>query len=300
MIYLVALLIGLALPFAWFYLKEVLDTTVRGRKDLENLSAPFLGELPSIYQRKSIFDRVRITDRPEDRKIVVKPHCRDVINEAFRVVRTNLEFMQGKDEGCKVLMVTSFNVGTGKTFVAANLATALAIKGRKVAVVDLDLRKRSLSILAGQTEQGVTDYLGGRCDDWASLLIHGLDGHPVDVLPVGATPPNPAELLAESHLAELIAQMRPEYDYILLDCPPIEIVTDADLIAPLADTTLFIVRAGLLERSMLPQIDKYYTARKYNNMAILLNGTESDGRFGYKYGYKYGYGKYGSYEAETA
>ena len=300
MIYLVALLIGLALPFAWFYLKEVLDTTVRGRKDLENLSAPFLGELPSIYQRKSIFDRVRITDRPEDRKIVVKPHCRDVINEAFRVVRTNLEFMQGKDEGCKVLMVTSFNVGTGKTFVAANLTTALAIKGRKVAVVDLDLRKRSLSILAGQTEQGVTDYLGGRCDDWASLLIHGLDGHPVDVLPVGATPPNPAELLAESHLAELIAQMRPEYDYILLDCPPIEIVTDADLIAPLADTTLFIVRAGLLERSMLPQIDKYYIARKYNNMAILLNGTESDGRFGYKYGYKYGYGKYGSYEAETS
>ena len=295
MIYLIALLIGLALPFAWFYLKEVLDTTVRGRKDLENLSAPFLGELPSIYQRKNIFDRVRITDRPEDRKIVVKPHCRDVINEAFRVVRTNLEFMQGKNEGCKVLMVTSFNVGTGKTFVAANLATALAIKGRKVAVVDLDLRKRSLSILAGQTEQGVTDYLGGRCDDWASLLIHGLDGHPVDVLPVGSTPPNPAELLAETHLAELIAQMRPEYDYILLDCPPIEIVTDADLIAPLADTTLFIVRAGLLERSMLPQIDKYYAARKYNNMAILLNGTESDGRYGYKYGYKYGYGRYGSY-----
>ena len=295
LIYLVALLLGLALPFAWFYLKEVLNTTVRGRKDLENLSAPFLGELPSIYQRKNIFDRVRITDRPEDRKIVVKPHCRDVINEAFRVVRTNLEFMQGKDDGCKVLMVTSFNVGTGKTFVAANLATALAIKGRKVAVVDLDLRKRSLSILAGQTEKGIADYLGGRCDDWASLLIHGLNGHPVDVLPVGSTPPNPAELLAETRLAGLIAQMRPEYDYILLDCPPIEIVTDADLIAPLADTTLFIVRAGLLERSMLPRIDKYYAARKYNNMAILLNGTESDGRYGYKYGYKYGYGKYGSY-----
>ena len=296
MIYLVALLLGLAIPFAWFYLKEVLNTTVRGRKDLENMSAPFLGELPSTYQKKNIFDRIKITDNPEDRKIVVMPHSRNVINEAFRVVRTNLEFMRGKDAGSKVLMVTSFNVGSGKTFVSSNLATALAIKGKKVIILDLDLRKRSLSALAGQPKRGLADYLNGHSDDWASLVIHQVGGNALDVLPVGTMPPNPAELLAEPRLAALLNELRESYDYIFLDCPPIEIVTDADLIAPLADITVFIVRAGLLERSMLGQVEKYYSSKKYNNMALLLNGTESAGRYGYKYGYKYGYayGKYGS------
>ena len=296
MIYLVALLLGLAIPFAWFYLKEVLNTSVRGRKDLENMSAPFLGELPSIYEKKNLFDHIRITDNPEDRKIVVKPHSRNVINEAFRVVRTNLEFMRGKDPGSKVLMVTSFNVGSGKTFVSANLATALAIKGKRVVVLDLDLRKRSLSELAGQPKKGLADWLGGQADDWQSLLVHQVGGNDLDILPVGTMPPNPAELLAEPRLGALLDELRAGYDYILLDCPPIEVVTDADIIAPLADITLFIVRAGLLERSMLGQVEKYYTTKKYNNMALLLNGTESAGRYGYKYGYKYGYayGKYGS------
>ena len=298
MIYLIALLLGLAIPFAWLYLREVLDTTVRGRKDLEGLATPFLGELPSIYEQKNLFDRIRITDRPEDRKIVVMPHNRNVINEAFRVVRTNLEFMHGKEVGCKVLMVTSFNIGSGKTFVAANLATALAIKGKRVIVLDLDLRKRSLSEFAGQPKRGLADYLSGQTEDWQSLIIHEAGGNALDLMPVGTTPPNPAELLSEPRLGALLSEMRAAYDYIFLDCTPIEVVTDADLVAPLADITIFIVRAGLLERTMLPQIEKYYLDRKYNGMSLLLNGTENSGRYGYKYGYKYGYsyGKYGDYE----
>ena len=295
MILLVALLLGLAIPFAWFYLKEILNTTVRGRKDLENLSVPFLGELPSSYKKRKFYERVRITDNPEDRQIVVKPHSRNLINEAFRVVRTNLEFMRGKESGGKVLMVTSFNVGSGKTFVSSNLATVLAVKGRKVIVLDLDLRKRSLSEFAGQPKQGMADLLSGKRDDWRQLIVHQVGGNDLDVLPVGKIPPNPAELLAEPALPKLLAELRNEYDYVILDCPPIEIVTDSDLIAPNADITVFIVRAGLLERSMLPQIDKYYQAKRYNGMAILLNGTDSTGRYGYKYGYKYGYGQYGSY-----
>ena len=295
MILLVALLLGLAIPFAWFYLREVLDTTVRGRKDVENLSVPFLGELPSSAEKRKFYERPRITDKPEDRKIVVKPHSRNLINEAFRVVRTNLEFMRGKEPGCRVVMVTSFNVGSGKTFVTSNLATALAVKGRRVIAVDLDLRKRSLGVFAGQPKQGIADILSGKVADWRPLVVHQVGGNALDVLPVGKMPPNPAELLAEPTLAALLNELRNEYDYVLLDCPPIEIVTDSDLIAPNADMTAFIVRAGLLERSMLPQIDKYYKAKKYNGMAILLNGTDSTGRYGYKYGYKYGYGNYGSY-----
>ena len=295
MILLVALLLGLAIPFGWFYLKEVLDTTVRGRKDIENLSVPFLGELPASYPKRKFYERKKITDKPEDRQIVVKPHSRNLINEAFRVVRTNLEFMRGKEPGGRVLMVTSFNVGSGKTFVSSNLATALAVKGRKVIAVDLDLRKRSMSAFAGQPKQGVADLLAGKVDDWRPLVVHHVGDNDLDMIPVGKTPPNPAELLAEPALAQMLGQLKQEYDYVVLDCPPIEIVTDSDLIAPNADFTAFIVRAGLLERSMLPQIDKYYQAKRYNGMAIILNGTDSTGRFGYKYGYKYGYGRYGGH-----
>ena len=192
-------------------------------------------------------------------------------------------------------MVTSFNVGSGKTFVSSNLATALAIKGRKVIVLDLDLRKRSLSAFVNQPKQGIADILSGTTTDWRPLVCHNVGGNNLDVIPVGKMPPNPAELLAEPALAALLGELRKEYDYVFLDCPPIEIVTDSDLIAPNADFTAFIVRAGLLERSMLPQIDKYYQSKRYNGMAMILNGTDGTGRYGYKYGYKYGYGHYGSY-----
>lgn len=295
MIYLIAFVLGMAIPFAFFYIREVMNTTVRGRKDLENISAPFLGELPAMYKIHKYFRRMKISDKAEDRKIVVKPHSRNVINEAFRVVRTNLEFMRGKDTNFKVLMSTSFNVGAGKTFVSSNLATALAIKGRRTIIVDLDLRKRSLSALVGQPKEGVSNYLSGMTDDWKSMVVNGLADSPVDVLPVGKMPPNPAELLGEARLGTLLQELRNNYDYIMLDCPPIEIVTDSDLIAPHADITIFVVRAGLMERTMLPQIERYYSEKKYKNMTLLLNGTESSGRYGYKYGYKYGYsyGKYG-------
>ena len=303
MLLLLALVIGFGLPFGYFYLREAMITTVRGRKDLEHLNAPFLGEIPSVAPYRHFVARVRARLQkfdPSDqqkREIVVKPHSRDIINEAFRVVRTNLEFMQGKEPGCKVLMVTSFNVGSGKTFISSNLAAALAVKHRRVLAIDLDLRKRSLSLLVDKPKKGVTDYIAGRTDDYSSLIVKGAAGTSLDVLPVGMMPPNPAELLAEPRLEQLLTALRADYDYIFLDCPPIEIVTDADVVAPLADASIFVVRAGLLERSMLPQIDKYYSSKRYNNLCILLNCTEGAGHYGYRYAYKYGYayGKYGHY-----
>ena len=300
-ILLVAFFLGLAIPFAYFYLKTALNTTIRGRKDLENHSAPILGELPSIEKRKHFTEKVmeRLRKKPdpdqENREIVVKPHSRDIINEAFRVVRTNLEFMHGKEAGSKVLMVSSFNAGSGKTFVSTNLSATLAVKNKKVIVVDLDLRKRTLSMLAGKPRKGITDYLSGKTDDYHSLIVKGVGGSSLNIMPVGMMPPNPAELLAEPRLAQMLAELREEYDYIFLDCPPIQIVTDADVVAPLADVTIFVVRAGLFERAMLPEIDKFYASKRYNNLCLLLNATEGAGHYGYRYGYRYGYayGKYG-------
>ena len=191
-------------------------------------------------------------------------------------------------------MVTSFNVGAGKTFVSSNLATALAISGRRTIIVDLDLRKRSLSALADQPKHGVVDYLSGETDKWEDLVVHEFGGNALDLLPTGKMPPNPAELLSEDSLGKLVEELKQKYDYIFLDCPPIEIVTDSDIIAPHADITIFVVRVGLFTRSMLPEVERYYQEKKYNNMAILINGSDTYGRYGYKYGYKYGY-RYGGY-----
>lgn len=313
MIFLVALLLGLAIPFALIYLLEMMNTTVRGRQDLDNLATPFVGEIPSVAGgKKTAWTRFRESLRLRyfrkqlaeeehgEKKIFVKPRSRNVINEAFRVVRTNFEFMRGtKLDGCRVVMVTSMNPGSGKTFVSANLAATFALKNKKVLAMDCDLRKKSLSDYAGSPESGLADYLNGSISDYNSLIVRNIDDRGLDILPVGTLPPNPAELLSEPAFGELIASLRGEYDYIFLDCPPVELVTDADIISRNADMTIFIVRANLLEKSMLPQIDKFYTTHRFNNLAVVLNGTEPSGRYGYKYGYKYGYGegKYGNSES---
>ena len=134
--------------------------------------------------------------------------------------------------------------------------------------------------------------------DWRSVLVPGTSEGTPDVIPVGTLPPNPSELLFSPRMEQLIATLRSHYDYIFIDCPPVEVVADASIIARWADLTLFIVRAGLLERDMLPVIDGYYDERKFQNMALLLNGTEAahGGRYGYRYGYHYGYGSYSEKE----
>ena len=222
--------------------------------------------------------------------MVVADQKRDILNEAFRTVRTKLEFTLGFDGRNKVVMLSSLNPGSGKTFITANLGAAFSLKGKRVLVMDLDLRKASLSDYVGQPKVGISNYLSGQIDDWHEIITP-LDR--VDVLPCGVIPPNPAELLSTERFAEMIKSAREEYDIIFLDCPPVEIVADAEIINPHADLTLFIVRASLMERSYLKDIERWYAEKKYNNLTLLLNGTtDALGRYGYhKYGY--GYGGYG-------
>jgi capsular exopolysaccharide synthesis family protein len=215
----------------------------------------------------------------------------DIINEAFRIVRTNLEFILGYNKSSKVIMITSLNPGAGKTFVSANLAAAIGVKDKRVLIIDLDLRRGSLSRYVGKPQYGVSSYLSGQETDYRSLVVR-LEN--TDVLPCGIYPPNPTELLSSQRFDELIEAVRSDYDYILIDCPPIEVVADAKIINRCVDMTLFIVRARLFERSMLPIVEQWYEQKVYNNMAILLNGTSivsnSYGyhRYGYYGGYHYG------------
>ena len=299
-IMMMALLFGLGLPAAFFYIRETTNTKIRGKKDLETLTVPYVGEIPLYGDKKQRADA--------EKKILVQPKKRNMINEAFRVVRTNLEFMANSYEDAKVFMVISFNVGSGKTFMTINVASSFAIKDKKTIVIDLDLRKASLAryLSISSKGKGVASLLSGQDSDWKSLIVHSEECPQLDILPCGTTPPNPAELLSNGKLEQLIAELREEYDYIFLDCAPVDIVADTSIIAGLADMTLFIVRNGLLDKDMIPVVEEYYTSKKLKNMAILLNGTEViRGRYGYHrhgygYGYGYGYGSkgYGSYTKE--
>ncbi|MDR0811833.1 MAG: polysaccharide biosynthesis tyrosine autokinase [Paludibacter sp.] len=293
-ILLAALLLGVAIPFGVAYLLEAMNVTVRGRKDLEMLTIPFIGEIPLSYKSK----RQLIPRKPvkETRAIVVKEGNRNTINEAFRVVRTNLEFIAGVEKQNNVLMVSSLNPGAGKTFISMNLAMALAIKGNKVITVDLDMRKASLSTFVKSPKTGVSNYLSGHIDTLEEITVQGAHDN-LSVIPVGTIPPNPTELLLEKRLEKMIAELRKKYDYVFIDCPPVEIVADAAIINKLTDITLFVIRTGLFNREMLPEVEKFYTHKKYRNMTVLLNGS-SEGYgygkygYGYRYGYNYGYGTY--------
>lgn len=295
-ILLIAFVVGLIVPVAVIFLRESMNTRIRGRKDLEALTLPFVGEIPQAATKKKGTSDKKST---ENNPIVVHEGSRDIINEAFRVLRTNLEFMTDKEQHSNVIVVTSFNPGSGKSFLAVNIAVSLAIKQKKVLVIDGDMRHGSTSAYVGSPQTGLSNYLSGHVNNLKDIIVTDARHANLQFLPVGTIPPNPTELLFSDRLKQLIDTVRSQYDYIFIDCPPIEMVADTQIIEQLADRTLFVVRTGLLERSMLPELQRIYDEKKYKNMALILNGTVGSGghygyRYGYRYGYHYGYGS-GSY-----
>lgn len=280
-IFLVAIALGLIIPFGTLFAKENMNTKLRGRKDLESLTLPFAGEIPLVTSKGK--------KQQENNKIVIEQGHRDVVNEAFRVLRTNMEFMLGdasENGKAPVILFTSFNPGSGKTFLAVNTAACIAIKGKRVLVIDGDLRRGSASAYIDKPQLGLSDYLGHRTNDIASITVE-VENHPtLHIIPVGTIPPNPTELLADKRFNQLIEDVRTKYDYIFIDCPPIDIVADTQIISKIADRTIFIVRAGLLERDMLPELQRMYDEHRFKNMALVLNGTEAThSRYAYRYGY---------------
>ena len=214
-----------------------------------------------------------------------------MMNEAYRVLRTNVDLMMGRKSGSKVIMLTSFNPGVGKTFTIMNLAASMALKDAKVLLVDLDLRKSSLSKALDVVHTGVAAYLNGKVDDYHKYIDQVAPN--LNILPVGTLPPNPTEILLSDRFTQMIEQMRTEYDYIFLDCPPIEIVADSSIITEVADLSIFVMKAGQMNKDILPQIQQLYADAKYHNMAIILNSVDIQyKKYGYgksSYGYGYGY-----------
>lgn len=283
-ILLVGLLLGLLIPTVILYILKVSDTCIRWKKDLEGkLSVPFLGEIPQRERMKGE------TKQP----IVVKAESKDAVSEAFRIMRTNLSFMGSTAaHRLQTIMVTSMNMGAGKTFISSNLAMTLALAGKKVVLVDLDIRKGSLSKRIHVHQTGVTNFLSGEVTQVKDIVTKSEYHENLFVVGKGPVPPNPAELLLSPRLNELVEQLKAMFDYVILDNVPSNMVADAMIVNRVADLTLYVIRAGKMDRRQLPEVERLYTEKKLNNMAIVLNGV-SEFHHGYGYYGYYGYG-YGS------
>lgn len=287
-IWLYAFCLGLAIPAFILVGKEALNTSIRDRKDLEVINVPFVGEIPLAHASQKGIRLLKKHSMKEKPVVLVSDKNRNLMNEAFRVVRTNLEFILGfNDNHHRIIMQTSINPGSGKTFITANLAVAMGIKNKKVLAVDLDLRKAALSEYVKSPHRGISNYLSGQEDDYKKLIV---SQNGIDFLPCGTLPPNPSELLFSPRFRQMMEELREVYDYVFIDCPPVEVVADAAIISHYADLTLFIIRAKMLDRSFLADIERWYNEKKYKNLSVILNATETlSGYYGYhKYGYYYG------------
>lgn len=287
-ILLLGLLVGIALPGAVCLAILFMDTRVHGRKDIEGVtSVPYLGEIP--------LDKEAMKDHRK-KVMAVKEQGDDIVSEAFRILRTNMAFLSKKDKPAQVITFTSFNIGAGKTFIARNLSMSLAYMKKRVVMVDLDIRKGTLSRHFGHYHVGVTNYLSDNTVKVDDIIQHQ-EGF--DLIPAGILAPNPAELLMDNRLDELMNELRTRYDYIIADNVPVGLIADATIANRIADLTIFVVRAGKLDRRQLPDIEKLYQEKKLKNMALVLNGATPERHgYGYSYGYGYGYG-YGTKKKKT-
>ena len=289
---------GAALPLVILLALLFFDTRIRNRKDIEDAtSVPFLGEIPKDTNKKT--QKVDGKD-----KIVVRVQGRDVVSEAFRIIRTNMDFMRVKSKNMQVITFSSFGPGAGKTYVSTNLAASFAQTEKKVILIDLDIRKGTLSshIHSKRNVKGMTSYLSGQTTIDEIIQKNALCDN-LDTIPAGPLAPNPAELLLSERLEELIAELRTRYDYIFIDNVPVGIIADAAITNRVADLTIFVVRVGKLDRRMLPELEKIYRSGQLNNMSLILNGAivrkTGYGGYGYGYGgYAYGYGYGYGYDNE--
>lgn len=276
-------LVGLIIPILVIFVKNLLDTKVHHKGDLQPVikHIPFLGEIPRI-------------DKEDEQAIQVND--RSPLAESFRILRTNLAYLiqnKTKDKG-EIIFVTSTIKGEGKTFVSYNLARTLASTKKKVLLIGADIRNPKLHRYAHLEglEKGLSDFLYDYDVKEEDIISKSSEGSiDVDLVLSGAIPPNPAELFMSDRMGQLLNHTSQHYDYVIVDTAPVMIVTDTLLISPLADTTLYITRAEFTEKKLLEFPKELKQQGKLKGVAIILNDVDySKFSYGAKYGYAYGYG----------
>lgn len=281
-IYLAALVLGFGIPVAVIYILSLLSYRIEGHSDVERLTrVPVIGDVP-------------LNDSDEKYAIAVRENDNDIMAETFRSLRTNLLFMLG-DPDKKVILVTSTTSGEGKTFIASNLAVSLALLGKKVVIVGLDIRKPGLNKVfhISHKERGITQYLvAPQSTDLRSMIQSSDLSANLHILPGGTIPANPTELLARKSLDDAIELLKKDYDYIVLDTAPIGMVTDTQLIARVADISVYVCRADYTHKNDYQLINELYANKRLPGLCTVINGLDMKKK---KYGYYYGYGKYGRY-----
>lgn len=275
-----AIIMGVCIPLAILYIREIMNTSVRSRRDIDKaLTIPYLGDVPQYNGKVG-------------NGIVVREDSRDALSESFRMLRTNLSFMSVNNK-VQVIMFTSSIPHSGKSFVSSNLAMTLAASGKRVVILDLDLRRRTLSKSMGQrnNRRGITSFLSGKIAAMEDIITPSELSPNLDFIYAGPQPPNPTEMLMSERIDELIATLRSRYDYIIIDSVPAMAVADALIIDRLVDLTVYVIRQGNLDRRQLPDIEELYREKKFKNMCIILNSATHSG-----HGYGYGYGYYSDNE----
>ena len=280
-----ALVLGLCFPVGLIYLLGLLRYRIEGREDVEMLTKiPVLADIP--LAPKSLDGEL---------SLAVRENSNDMMEEAFRGLRTNLRFVLSEKEN--VIACTSCIPGEGKTFVSTNLAMSLALLGKRVIIVGLDIRKPRLVKLFGLSSdhRGITTFLSSDSGDFQDLdkqIHHAVLNPNLDVLPAGVIPPNPGELISREQLDHAIALLREHYDYVIVDTPPVGLVSDTLSAARVADMTIMVCRADYSPRNNFQLINALHHDNKMPKITLVLNGIDLKKR---KYGYYYGYGKYGKY-----
>lgn len=274
MIMAIALGVALLLGIGFVEIKEMLNRSVLYRAEIEKFTkAPILGEVA--------FDK-------SDTSLVIAEGKRSFIAEQFRQLRTSLGYLGINSRKKKILLTSSIS-GEGKSFITANLGVSLALIGKKVVIIELDLRKPKLSDAFNiNRAKGISNYFIG--DMEAEEIIKSTETPNLFLIPSGPIPPNPSELILNGRLPELLNYLESHFDYIIIDTAPINPVTDAYIISPMCDATLFVIRHGYTPRFYLQRLDDQNKIRELKNMAIIFNGVKNKGLSSYGYGYGYGYG----------
>jgi len=270
LIYLITLAMGIGFSAIYVIILDQLNNKILFRRELEQKTGvPILGEL--------------MQGEPSLTNLAIKNGNRSMLAEQIRSVRTNMEFFGLKNDK-KVVLINSTISGEGKTFVAINLAASFTLIGKKVAILELDLRKPKIAkdLLKTKNAVGITNYLSGNAtlDD---IIHRANDLNGLFVIPAGIIPPNPSELINSEEFKQMIDQLKQKFDYLILDSPPISLVTDAQLLSKLSDMVVYVVRHNYTQKVYLNMIAELYRQNKHPNMSILFNGVKPRG-YGYGYG----------------
>ncbi|MAZ28809.1 MAG: sugar transporter [Cytophagaceae bacterium] len=279
--YVMATIVGLAVPFAFVFFLFFIDNKIKNAKDIKRLTP--LTILGTIGKSKSNSNLV----------LVDEPHS--AVAEAFRGLRSSLQFIYKRNnvEGSKTVSITSSISGEGKTFCSINLASVFALSERKTVLVGLDLRRPKIFDDFNLTnDSGVVNYLIG--EKKMDEIVQKTSIENLDIILSGPVPPNPSELLIGEQMDTFMNELKSRYDYIVLDTPPIGLVADALEIDEYVDATLYVVRQDYTKKAMLEIINEKYRNGQIGNISLVLNYFRTKGKMGYGYGYDYGY-SYGGY-----